>query len=134
MGGDVLAQVVVADLLASGVLERHVRRVRRIHAARRAALLEALDAHMPEGTHWTRPSAGHLVWLRLPGDVDPDALAARAGEAGIAYGRGELCTLDDSGRDHLLLSFVNESTDALHAGVAALAELVSSERRTKRSA
>ena len=134
MGGDVVSQVVVADLLASGALEKHVRRVRRLHAARRAALLDALGRCMPEGVVWTRPAAGRLVWLTLPDDVDPEALAAEAARAGIACGRGETCTLDDSGRRSLILSFVNESTDALGEGVAELADMISKLRRAQTSA
>ncbi len=134
MGGDVVSQVVVADLLSSGALEKHVRRVRRLHAARRAALLDALERCMPEGVLWTRPAAGRLVWLTLPEDVDPEALAAEAARAGIACGRGETCTLDDSGRRSLILSFVNESTDALGEGVAELADMISKLRRAQTSA
>ncbi len=134
MGGDIVSQAVVADLLASGALEKHVRRVRRLHAARRAALLEALDRHMPNDVAWTRPSGGRLVWLTLPRDVDPDALAGEAAAAGIAYGRGEMCTVDDVGRRSLILSFVNESTDAIDAGIGELAGLVSGLRRARSSA
>jgi len=134
MGGDVVSQAVVADLLASGALEKHVRRVRRLHAARRAALLEALGRSMPEGVEWTRPSGGRLVWVTLPGDVDPEALAADAGAAGIAYGRGEMFTLDDAGRRSLVLSFVNEGTERLAEGIAELAGLVEAARRVRRPA
>ena len=129
MGGDAVAQAVVAELLASGALERHVRRVRRVHAARREALLEALDEHMPDGVRWTRPGGGRTVWLTLPDAVDPQALAAAAGEAGIAYERGDAFWLDPRGRHHVSLGFVNQDEEALRKGAAELAALVARELR-----
>lgn len=134
MGGDRVSQAVVAELLGSGALEKHVRRVRRLHAERRHALLDALDRHMPDGVVWSRPTGGHLIWLTLPADIDPEALAGAAAAAGIAYGRGESFTLDDAGRTSLILSFVNEPAEALDAAAGELASLVASLRRARRPA
>ena len=80
-GSDLPAQIALAELISAGVLERHVRRIRRVYSRRRKAMLEALAHSMPAGAVWTRPAGGHCICLRLPGDVDPDALATRAGAA-----------------------------------------------------
>ena len=42
LGSPALAQLVLADLMSSGVLERHLRTVRRRQRARRDALVAAL--------------------------------------------------------------------------------------------
>ncbi|MET9699337.1 PLP-dependent aminotransferase family protein [Streptomyces sp. NPDC006529] len=47
LGNAVLPQLVLAHLMASGELERHLRFVRRRHRARRDAMLRAIGAHLP---------------------------------------------------------------------------------------
>ena len=72
-GTATLEQRVLADFIAEGYFERHLRRARVRHAARRAALLEALDRHFGDAAEVVGANAGlHLVaWLR---DVAPGEL------------------------------------------------------------
>jgi DNA-binding transcriptional MocR family regulator len=122
---DALAQVAVADLLASGALDRHVRRARRSYARRLAAMLDALDSHMPAACSWTRPEGGHHVWLRLPRGVDPDVVAAAASGEGLAYARGESFSCEgDRFRDHLALAFANEPPERIDEGVRRLGQVI----------
>ncbi len=131
MGSDAVAQAVVAELLATGALERHVRRMRRALAERRQALLDALADQMPEGVDWTRPAGGHVVWVSLPEAIDADALALAAGEAGIAYERGDAQGLGGSGGRHLILAFANQAPESIREGVALLADLAERARRRR---
>jgi len=52
LGGDLVTQAALAELISSGGLERHVRRVRKTLAARREALLAALADRMPDAVSW----------------------------------------------------------------------------------
>lgn len=130
---DVVTQAALAELLASGGLERHVRRVRRIYAERRAALLAALERHLQDGAHWTRPAGGNAVWLRLPPDAEPAAVAAGARAEGIACGPGAAFALPgvtvaaDADR-HLLLSFARLSPLSIEEGIARLGRVVRAAR------
>lgn len=124
-----VTQAALAQLLESGALERHVRRVRKLYALRRAALLAALGDQMPAGSRWVEPAGGNTVWLRLPDDVDVAAVHAAAAAAGIAYARGEAFALADGpaaqeAERHLLLSFARIPPERLAASVAALADCV----------
>ena len=131
---DLVAQAVIADLMTSGGLERHVRRVRRLYGARREAMLTALSAHMPEGTRWLPPAGGSAVWLTLPPAVVPDLLLERARAAGIADTRGDVFHLDGGGKQHLSLSFARLGEAEIEEGVAELAQLVRAcaQRRKRR--
>jgi GntR family transcriptional regulator/MocR family aminotransferase len=128
---DGVSQAVVADLLSTGALERHVRRMRRAVAERREALLAALETHMPEGTRWTRPGGGHSVWVQLAPDVDPDALALASGQAGIAYARGDSFSLDGRGHDFALLAFASQEPARIEEGIARWAERMAGARRRR---
>jgi len=132
-------QAALALLLRSGVLARHVRRMRRLYAERQRAMLNALGRHMPAGTKWSAPPGGHMLWLRLPA-VDPDRVFHDAAAEGIAYARGEVFHFDGRGTDCLALSFANLTPPRIADGVELLAAVVRRQatprgqrRRTGRS-
>jgi GntR family transcriptional regulator/MocR family aminotransferase len=81
--GAVLVQDTLAAFIAEGHLARHVRKARRIYAARREVLLDHFDNELGE---WLEPipsHAGlHLATLTKRG-LDADAIAERAWQAGI---------------------------------------------------
>ncbi|WP_416981870.1 PLP-dependent aminotransferase family protein [Streptomyces sp. T028] len=83
LGNGVLTQLVLARLMDSGELERHLRHVRRRHRRRRDVMLRAIEEHLP-GAQVHGAAAGlHLMVTfgdRGPRDVD---LAAAALERGV---------------------------------------------------
>lgn len=80
-----LEQEALASLIADGSYERHVRRCRRMNESRRAALLRALDTHLPDATEVVGSASGlHVViWLRQVAGKDEAALVARARALGV---------------------------------------------------
>ncbi|WP_328302522.1 PLP-dependent aminotransferase family protein [Streptomyces sp. NBC_00435] len=83
LGNPVLAQLVLARLMASGELERHLRFVRRRHRARRDAMLRAIAAVLP-GARVHGAAAGlHLMVTFDGAEFDDTALAAAALELGV---------------------------------------------------
>jgi GntR family transcriptional regulator/MocR family aminotransferase len=119
-GTSVVPQAALTTLLATRGLERHVQRARRLYAARLDALLAALARNMPEGTRWTTPRSGLLVWITLPPRIDPDRLHQAALAAGVAYSRGEIFHVDGRGAGHAILSFAALEPAAIADGIATL--------------
>ena len=64
-GTATLEQLAFADFIREGQLERHVRRARLRHAARRAALVEALASELGERASVSGAQAGVHVLLRI---------------------------------------------------------------------
>jgi GntR family transcriptional regulator/MocR family aminotransferase len=81
--GDRVVEHAVAELLEDGTLERHLRRVRRLYAERRAALRAALADALPE-LDVEVPSGGLALWARAPG-VDVARWSAEAASRGVAF-------------------------------------------------
>jgi GntR family transcriptional regulator/MocR family aminotransferase len=81
-GSEVAGQLALADFIARGELERHLRRMRLRYARRRETLLATLARELPE---W-RPAPGgsglHLL-VELPTDVDEPSLLAAAARDGV---------------------------------------------------
>ena len=75
-GGPAINARAYARLLATGEVDRHLRRTRRDYRERRDTLVAALEARLPD-CRVTGVAAGlHLVLL-LPPDADEDAVVAR---------------------------------------------------------
>ncbi|MFE2287395.1 PLP-dependent aminotransferase family protein [Streptomyces sp. NPDC059443] len=83
LGNPVLAQLVLARLMESGELERHLRFVRRRHRARRDAMLRAIAAELP-GARVHGAAAGlHLMVTFDGAGFDDTALTAAALALGV---------------------------------------------------
>jgi len=91
-GGDALTQAALADWIADGGFERHVRRARRIYAERRAAALDSLAGAARLGpVELTAPDGGLALWTRWA--VPCAELARRALARGVAVLPGTLASL-----------------------------------------
>jgi GntR family transcriptional regulator/MocR family aminotransferase len=125
-GSPVLEQAALALLLASGVVDRHLRRTRRRHRARREALVAALARHLP-GAPISGVAAGLYLGVELPAGADDVALAAAARAAGIAlHAVHEDCTVVAPHPPALLLGYGALPESAAEPAVAALASVLRS--------
>jgi DNA-binding transcriptional MocR family regulator len=107
-----LGQGTVFEFLRRGNLEPNLERIRPMLRARRDAMLDALDEHLP-AARWSRPEGGYFIWLELPHAVEE--------VAGVSFVKGT----DFGGSPNtarLAFSFV--SPDEIREGVGRLAALV----------
>jgi GntR family transcriptional regulator/MocR family aminotransferase len=125
-------QIAAAEFMISGDFGRHVRRLRKRHAKKREALLDALDASMPSSLHWSRPVAGSTVWIDLPEDLPLDDLQRRAMERGLAFQRGDLFGLGTGETPGIGLTFGSLSVAQIREGVGILAGLIRETRAASR--
>ncbi|MGW5461964.1 aminotransferase class I/II-fold pyridoxal phosphate-dependent enzyme [Streptomyces sp. NPDC003996] len=82
LGNAVLPQLVLAGLMESGGLERHLRLLRRRHRDRRDAMIAALAEHLPGGTVHGAAAGLHLT-VTYTADVPDTELAAAALARGV---------------------------------------------------
>lgn len=82
-GCPVLEQAAVARFMADGHFPRHLRRMRGLYAARRAALASAITAEFSGHARIDPQEGGMHLLVRLPG-TDDTRLAARTAAAGLA--------------------------------------------------
>lgn len=119
-----LGQRLAESYVRGGHLDRQLVLSRRLYADRCAAMLAALDEHMPAGTSWTRPAGGFFTWLTAAEGVDTTALGRRAREAGVAFVPGAPFYPDGRGHRELRLSFSRATEQDISEGVRRLADLL----------
>ncbi|MEV0361586.1 PLP-dependent aminotransferase family protein [Nocardia fusca] len=83
LGSPALPQLTLAELIDTGVLERHLRSMRLRHRRRRDAAVAAVQRYL-HGCRVEGVAAGLHLLVLLPDHVDDAAVAGRARAAGIA--------------------------------------------------
>jgi GntR family transcriptional regulator / MocR family aminotransferase len=122
-GSETGGQLALADFIARGELERHLRRMRLRYARRRETLLAALARELPS---W-RPSAsagGLYVLVELPGDVDEPRLLAAAARQGVGIEGLSLHSYTGECPPGLVLGHAYLADPAIERGVRLLARSV----------
>lgn len=120
-------QLVLAELLARGDFDAHLRTLRGEHQQRHEAMVAALRQHCSPGVlSWSPVEGGLYLWLHTRPDIDTSLLAQRAHAAGVAILSGEHFYPDATGRHELRLCFSRSKPEEIAVGVAKLARIVSS--------
>lgn len=117
----VFDQYLATEFLASGALDRNLRRSISLYREKRDYLLSLLERHMPEGVSWTHPDGGLFLWVSLPEGIDTVAMYDSALAAGVAYVAGSFFYLDGSHRNTMRLNFSFLAKERMEAGVKLLA-------------
>ena len=119
-----LNQVVLADFIAEGHFERHLRRMRTANQARRKVLLETLAQTLGGRIEITGTNAGVHLTIWLPG-VKPsqlDTIIGQARQAGVGVYSINPLFYETPRRAGLLLGYETLSEAEIQAGIQILAE------------
>ena len=93
----ILPQLAVAEFLRRGGYGRHLETIRRRLAVQMEAMIEAVRASFPSGTHVVAPRGGTVIWVELPERVNALVLERMALEKGVSIAPGPIFSA--SGRD-----------------------------------
>ena len=121
------SQLAVREYFETQPWQEQIKDFRELYRQRRDAMLESLDAQMPNGCHWTVPAGGFYVWLQLPEGVHSKAMLPRAVSSRVAYVPGTGFYADGDGSDHLRLSYCFPEPDRIREGVRRLASVIEAE-------
>lgn len=119
-----LPQLAVADFLANGGYDHHLRRIRRAYAEQVRRCSETIAKQFPAETKITRPQGGYLLWLELPKGVDAIELFERAAREKITIAPGPIFSPSGRYRNFIRLSCGNPWTEALERALVRLGHLV----------
>jgi DNA-binding transcriptional MocR family regulator len=85
-----LPGMAVAEMLASGSYDRHLRRLRHVVAGQVARYRDEVLTRFPDGTRVSAPRGGFVLWIELPGPTDTLILQERALARGVAIAPGPI--------------------------------------------
>lgn len=119
-GSEVLGQLALADFIARGELDRHIRRTRLRYERRREALLGALSRWLPQAVP-SSASAGLFELVRLPQGTNESELVRAAAERGVGVEGLALHRHGTREEPALLVGYAAMAEPAIEQGVRLLA-------------
>ncbi|PZG03590.1 PLP-dependent aminotransferase family protein [Nonomuraea aridisoli] len=118
-------QETALEFVGTPGFRRHLAAVHAEIRTRRDALAAALAEHLPQAEPWLLPIGGMHLWVRLPAEVDENALVEAARRKGALVSPGRLYFPSEPPGPHLRLTHMAAAHLAeLHEGVRRLAEAV----------
>lgn len=130
-GSETVGQLALADFIARGELERHIRRMRLRYRQRRRTLLDALARELPD---WRpSPTGGGLhLNVLLPSHVDEPALLAAAARQRVGIEGLSLHSYAGDSPPGLVLGHAYMAPPAIERGVQLLSETLATTHRARR--
>ncbi|HET6804179.1 MAG TPA: PLP-dependent aminotransferase family protein [Frateuria sp.] len=116
-----LPQRAMTDFIREGHFARHIRRMRVLYAARRAALLEAIERHVPGRLQVVGAEAGMQLAALLPPGMDDVALSRAAAGVGVSVRPLSQCWRGPGARPGLILGYGGVDARAIDEGIRRLA-------------
>jgi GntR family transcriptional regulator/MocR family aminotransferase len=126
-GSEIAGQLALADFIARGELERHLRRMRLRYARRRESLVSALARELPG---WRpRPSVGGLHLLVDLPSTDDEAAILAAAPLGVGVEGLSLHSYLGDCPPGLVLGYASMAEPAIERGVTLLGDAARAVRR-----
>ena len=112
-----LFEYAVAELIASGEIQRQRRKLGRVFAERRQLMQELLRQELGQQVDFDMPRGGLAYWLRFRQPVDMQALARHALEEKVKFSQGSEYSPDKSDVQAVRLGFANLNQTELTSGL-----------------
>jgi GntR family transcriptional regulator / MocR family aminotransferase len=124
-------QLVLADFIATGAYDRHLRRARLAYRRRRDRLVAALERHAP-GARVAGIAAGLHALVELPGGLGEDDAVAGAAEKDLALeGLGAYRTGEQQHGAALVVGYATPPEHAFTTSVARLTAVLADTPQTR---
>lgn len=118
-----LPQLALAEFIAGGSYDRHLKRLRITLASRVEEMRRAVAKYFPEGTCVSRPAGGFLVWVQLPLKVDSLKLYNAALAEGISILPGTLFSATGRYKNYVRLNCAHTPSEAHDRALLTLGRL-----------
>lgn len=117
-----LEQNALAEFIASGAYERHLRRVRRRNASRRNVLLDSIGKHLGGRVEISGDGSGAHIVLWPKKRISEAAAIARAASLDVGINGISHCYLGDPPRTGLILGYANLNEREIREGICRLGQ------------
>jgi DNA-binding transcriptional MocR family regulator len=121
--GPALPQLALAEFLASGGYESHLRHIRRTFAGNIDQMLRTIERSFPADTRVSRPAGGFVLWVELPTPLKTRELFEAALDQGICFAPGDVFSASNRYANCLRLSCGHTWQPRIEHGLKTLGEL-----------
>ena len=115
-------QLAIADFIAGGHYQPHVRRMRAQYQRSRDQMIDWVARYFPAGTRASQPQGGFVLWVELPEPFDTLRLNRALLDQGVQVAVGSIFSASGKYRHCLRLNFAPAATPAIEAAVRTVGE------------
>jgi len=119
-----IQQAAVAEFIAQGGYERHMRIMRAQYQQARDLMIDLVERNFPEGTRISYPEGGYLLWVELPIEVDTIKLNKCLEEHNISIAPGVIFSASGKYRNCMRLSFAKKPDEAVNQAIKLMAKQI----------
>jgi DNA-binding transcriptional MocR family regulator len=117
-------QLALAEYLASGGYDSHLRRLRRTLEGTVSRVSFEITQRFPEGTRVSQPAGGFLLWVQLPDGTDTVELQRRALVRGLSVAPGPAFSASGEYRSYMRVNAGYAWSERTRQALDLLAQLI----------
>jgi GntR family transcriptional regulator / MocR family aminotransferase len=129
--GDPITELAIVELIESGQLRRHVKRVHAIFDKRRTAFASALRAELGGLATFEMPAGGLAFWVRFPDSTDLAKLERRWSERGPQFLTSDECAISGRPKPAARLGFASLDAHEMEVTIESLREAVAGSQNAR---
>jgi len=118
-----LDQEIMARFLGGGAYERHMRFLRNTIKTQVLKTAFAIQKYFPEGTRFSFPEGGSLLWVELPGNTDGMTVYQNALKRRISILPGVVCSVSGQFKNYIRIGCGHPFTAETEQAIKVLGEL-----------
>jgi DNA-binding transcriptional MocR family regulator len=115
-------QLAIADFIAGGHYQPHMRRMRSQYQRGRDLMSDWVTRYFPAGTRVSRPQGGFMLWVEFPEHFDTLRLNRALLEQGVQVAVGSIFSASGKFRHCLRMNFAARPTPQIEAAVRKVGE------------
>ncbi len=119
-----LTEIAMADFLANGRYDLHMRSLRKSLHEQSLQYLKALYDYFPDTIRVSQPKGGFVIWVELPQNIDGAILYQKAIEQKVSVAPGQLFSQQQDLHNYFRLSFGTPFSDEVEQALQRLGKLV----------
>ena len=126
MSTPVIHQLAIAEFIAQGYYEKHLRKSRSNHQRDRDIMIGLLKRYMPDGTRISFPPGGYLLWIEMPKKIDSVVLQKLALDQNISIAPGPFFSASGKYQNFIRLNCIGSGNPIITDAIKTLGELCQS--------
>jgi DNA-binding transcriptional MocR family regulator len=110
-------QLAIADFIAGGHFEPHLRRMRTQYQRNRDLMIDWVMQSFPAGTRVSRPQGGFMLWIELPEHFDTLKLNRQLLDQNVQIAVGSIFSASGKYRNCLRMNYASRPDARIEAAV-----------------
>ncbi len=119
-----LSQYLLYEFCSSGMIEKHIRKIRRFYAARREQMLGLIEKYFPREVRTTNPSGGLFVFVYLPEKINAADVLQEVMALNVVFVTGSQFYVDGSGTNTFRMSFAQVREDQMEEAISKIGKVL----------